>query len=80
MTSDDVLAHMASLPRNERACGLQSDSLFLAAWLKLRTDKQFYHEVVVSHGLHNCEDTDTPEFKSAIDYAWYLCVEATAKL
>jgi len=79
MTSDDVLAYMASQPKSERASGLQSESLMLSAWLRMRSDRRFYDEIVLRHGLDLCQEIIPGKHDLAIDHAWYLCVEAAFK-
>ena len=79
MTADDVLAYMASLPKADRASGLQSDSLIQQAWLLLRNDGNFYEEIVVRHRLNECQNLSESKYDLAVEQAGYLCVEAVFK-
>lgn len=76
MTPDDVLAYLAAKPKRERPTELRSDSRMLAAWLRLRNDRDFRSDIIDRHGLQKCvklDDHDTGH-QHAIGNAWGHCV------
>ena len=78
MLSDDVLAYLAAKPKKERPTELRSDAKMLAAWLRLRNNKEFLNDVVCRHGLHACFAIDESDLahEHAIGNAWAHCVQA----
>lgn len=78
MTSDGVLAYMASRPKKNRPTELRSDARMLAAWLRMRHDKAFCDDVLIRHGLHLCREIDesNPTHDHAIGNAWGHSVQA----
>jgi hypothetical protein len=77
MTSDDVLAYLASKPKKERPTELRSDAKMLAVWLRMRSDKAFYNDVIVRHGLISkfVIDENKPSHEHAVSNAWGHCMQ-----
>lgn len=81
MTSDDVIAYLAKLPRRTRPTELQTDAEMLRAWLNCRDMEDFRDDVICRHGLMLLKVEDLqPHTNSihehAITNAWGWLVES----
>jgi hypothetical protein len=79
MTSDDVLAYLASRPKKERPVVLRSDAAMLRAWLLLRHEKPFRDDVLCRHGLHSYAKIIETDHEHAIANAWSHCIRVLVK-
>ena len=81
MTSDDVLAYMASRPKKNRPTELRSEARMLAAWLRMRLNEAFHDDVIIRHGLNRCHKIDETNLTHdhAIGNAWGHCVRAVVE-
>lgn len=76
MTTDDVLAYLASKPKKHRPSELRSDARMLSVWLRMRNDADFFDDVIVRHRLENVIELDEsdPVHEHAISNAWGHCM------
>lgn len=77
MTTDDVLAYLASKPKRDRPTELRSDARMLAIWLRMRNDKEFEEDFIRRHGLHffSAIDETIDAHEHAIGNAWGHCMQ-----
>ena len=80
MTSDDMLAYLARHPKSKRPTELRSDVRMLWVWLKLRSDQEFYEDVILRHGMKNMPigqlNESLPIDGHAVGNAWSHCMQA----
>jgi hypothetical protein len=75
MTADDVLAYLASRPNWDRPREMRHDAAMLRCWKRLRTDREFYADVVMRHGLDSQQYIIGNKHRHAIGNAWGHCVQ-----
>lgn len=68
ITSDDVLAWMASRPKRERPVSIRSDSAMLRVWLMLRENRAFRDDVIYRHDCETLSKFERTEH--AVGNAW----------
>ena len=74
MTTDDVLATIAALPKKDRPTELKSDTAMLKAWLSLRTDRAFFADVIIRHNLRDVPASELTKHDHAYGNAIGHCV------